>query len=396
MNKALEGVRVIDISYIVAGPSGGRTLAEYGAEVIKINNPVNVPDRTHWVEAGRGKLTMLVDLKKKAGLQIFYDLVQISDIVVENMRPDSARRLGVDYETVRKLKPDIIYSKVTAFGLEGPWAGHPGYEPQGQAVSGVMVRAGGRGNVPGNGPIPMNDYFTGLSCAEGALMALLERDRTGQGQLVDTALSFSATTIQSGFALDYPGFVRNEPEGTALKGQSALSRLYQCSDGWIALAAPKERDWLGLVSLSEFAALNHDARFATAEGRKLNDEALASALATALARMTVREALAKLSSAGVPAVRHTTHEEMYEDPVFVGAGLVVHREHEWMGVFQHVGLGAHLSETPAQLGDPAPLIGKDTARVLRDYLGYTSAQIQKLFVDGVVETHQVPHARNAQ
>ena len=396
MKKALEGVRVIDISYIVAGPTGGRTLAEYGAEVIKINNPERLHKRTQWVEAGRGKLTTLVDLKKKEGLQIFYDLVRISDVVVENMRPDSAKRLGIDYDTVRKLKPDIIYTKVSAFGLTGPWAGHPGYEPQGQAVTGVMVRAGGRGNVPGMGPIPLNDYFTGLSCAQGALVALVERNRTGVGQLVDTALSYSGTTIQSGQAVDYPGFVRNEPEGPSVKGLNALNRLYGATDGWFAIVVAKEQDWVNLVALKEFADIGRDPRFATADGRKRNDEALAASLANAFSVMTVQQALAKLHNAGVPAVRNLTHEEMYDDPVLREAGLVVRRRHEWLGEFDHVGLGAHLSETPADIGAPPPLIGFDTVKVLKEYLGYGHEYVASLLSRGVVDSHLVPSARNNQ
>jgi crotonobetainyl-CoA:carnitine CoA-transferase CaiB-like acyl-CoA transferase len=347
------------------------------------------------VEAGRGKLSMLVDLKKKDGLQVFYDLVDISDIVVENIRPESAKRLGVDYETVSKRKPSIIYSKVSAYGVEGPWYNWPGYEPVGQAVAGIMTRHGGRGNVPGMGSIPMNDDVTGLSCAAGALMALMERERNGRGQLVDTALSYSATTISSGFALDYPGFVRNEPEGADLRGSDALDRLYKAKDAWLALSAPKERDWAALAGIPEFRTLRIDPRFASADARRSHDAELAEALGAIFSGMQRDEALSKLLAAGVPAVRHITHEEMYEDPWFVESGLVQHREHEWMGVFQHLGLGAHLSETPPQLGDPPPLIGKDTVRILRDYLHYDTKRIEKLFLDGAIDTHQVPHARSA-
>ena len=393
--KALEGVRVIDVSFVLAAPTAGRTLAEYGADVIKITYAERAPNWTQWVDTQRGKKSMLVNLQHDEGRQIFYDLVQTADIVVENFRLGVAERLRVDYETVRKIKPDIIYATVSAFGHQGPWADHPGYEPQGQAVAGIQVRNGGRDGIPTKGPTSMNDYSTGLFCAFGAMLALLERQRTGRGQHIDTALSFSATTIQSGLAIDYPGFQRRELEGPRARGWHALERLYEVSDGWIAIVVRSEAEWERLASLTEFARVARDPRFCSLEQRIAHDEALAGCLADIFQSMSVQGALDLLSGGGVLAVQSREFSHLFNDPALRDAGLVVRRHHDWLGVFDQIGLGAHLSATPAEIGEPPSFIGSDTVQVLTELLGYSDATVASLLNQGVIDTHQVP-ARNSQ
>ena len=199
MPAALKGIRVLDMCIVLAGPTCGRTLAEYGADVIKIDPEHRQPGLTPWLEVGRGKRSICLNITKPAGLDAFYRLVETSDVVLEGFRKGVADRLGVGYEQLKRRKPGLIYVSINAFGQQGPWAVRPGFDQNAQAATGMQVRNGGRDGVPAPPPYTFNDYGTGLMAAYGVIMALLERERTGKGQRVETALSYTAST----FSLPY-------------------------------------------------------------------------------------------------------------------------------------------------------------------------------------------------
>ena len=197
MPAALRGIRVLDMCIVLAGPTCGRTLAEYGADVIKIDPEHRQPGLTPWLEVGRGKRSICLNITKPAGLDAFYRLVETSDVVLEGFRKGVADRLGVGYEQLKRRKPGLIYVSINAFGQQGPWAMRPGFDQNAQAATGMQVRNGGRDGVPAPPPYTFNDYGTGLVAAYGVVMALLERERTGEGQSVETALSYTASTFSS-------------------------------------------------------------------------------------------------------------------------------------------------------------------------------------------------------
>jgi crotonobetainyl-CoA:carnitine CoA-transferase CaiB-like acyl-CoA transferase len=298
----LESVRVLDLSQVLAGPTTGRTLAEYGADVVKINNPheqgagIHFSRHRYHTDVNRGKRSLLLDLKTTQGQSILKDLVSRSDVLLQNFRPDAAQRLGVTYQAIRQIRPDIVYVTVSAFGEPGPWQGWPGYEVQAQAASGLRYAQHGR---PHGQPFAVNDYGTGLMGAFAAALALYQRERTSAGQQVEAALAYTATILQS------PILHRESvPEDNAL-GWSADHRLERTAHGW------------------EFVAPN------------------------------VSQPLVRI-------------ENVMRDAWVVEHGLSITREHDGGEVVTTVGPAARLSRTPVQPGVPAPVPGADAASVLRD------------------------------
>ena len=234
-------MKVVDLCIVLAGPTCGRTLAEFGADVIKIDSP-HVKTVLRHNDINRGKRSVLIDLKTKEGLEIFWKLVDQADVVLQNFRGGVAERLGIDYERVRARRPDIVFGSMNTFGHVGPYASRPGHEQIGQAVSGMQVRYGSA--KPATAPFAANDYGTGLMACYAVALALLHRRRTGEGQFVDSALAYTATMLQSALLQDYEGKQWNEPHGQEATGSGPLNRLYQASDGWLFLAARDRRESL--------------------------------------------------------------------------------------------------------------------------------------------------------
>ena len=206
IKSALQGIKVLDLCIILAGPTCGRTMAEFGADVIKIDNPYRGQTIDFHNSVNRGKRSILLDLKTVEGKNIFWRLLEDADVVVQNYRKDKIHNLGLDYDEVRKRKPDIIYASLNAYGHIGPWASRPGHEQFAQAATGMQTRFGGQGQ-PQIQPYAINDYGTGLMAAYGIGLALLHRGKTGQGQFIDTSLAYSAMTLQSSLAITYEGKV---------------------------------------------------------------------------------------------------------------------------------------------------------------------------------------------
>ncbi|MQF82602.1 CoA transferase [SAR202 cluster bacterium AD-802-E10_MRT_200m] len=384
--NALEGIRVLDLCIILAGPTCARTLGEYGAEVIKIDVTRRMPTEPRWIDLARGKSSIFVDLKTDEGKSIFFDLVRTSDVIVENFKMGVVERLGIDYESMKKIKPDIVYGTFNAYGREGSLGHVGGFDPQAQSMTGMMVRNSGRdGAVPFEGPFAYNDYATGISAAYGIMLALLERDRTGEGQYVHTALAYTASTLQSPFLVDFAGFERDELEGPYIQGKTALNHLYQASDGWLALVVADHEEWQTLTSLQAFQHLSEEPKFATPEARSLNDLYLNECLIGIFLKATVAEWLAALSVSGISATRCSTLYDFYDDPAILDEGSVVNRPHHWLGDVQHAGLGVKLSRTPQKLGNPAPLVGEHTKKTLSELLGYSEERIEALLQAKIIE-----------
>jgi crotonobetainyl-CoA:carnitine CoA-transferase CaiB-like acyl-CoA transferase len=353
MRAALEGVRVLDLCIILAGPTCGRTLAEFGADVVKIDNPGREAVAFH-NDINRAKRSILLDIKTKEGLEIFWKLVDNADVVVQNFRKGVAERLGIGYEAVRARKPDIVYASMNTYGQLGPWAGRPGHEQIAQAASGMQERYGGSGR-PTLQPFAVNDYGTGFMGAYGVALALLDRQRTGQGQHVDTGLAYTACILQSQFLQDYEGKRWDEPRGQDAIGSGPLHRSYRASDGWLFLAArrddlPRLEKALALPGLDE-----------------LPNESLAARLEQCIGGESLQGVVQRLVDHGIGS--HAVINDpakLIEDPWVQAHGLVVTREHEDLGPITTTGPTPRLSRTPPAPGRPAPKPGADAASILAE------------------------------
>lgn len=371
---------------MLAGPTCGRTLGEFGADVVKIDDPSRPYDYAGNLDVNRGKRSIQIDLKKEEGRQVFWKLLETADVVVTNNRKGSLDRLGLGYDEVRKRQPNVIYASLNAFGHDGPWAERPGWEQLAQATTGIQVRRGGRDAAPQLLPYPMNDYATGLLGAYSVALALHERQRTGRGQCVDGGLALTACLLQSPFFLDYEGYQRSEPEGLDVRGFSALSRLYEAADGWLYLHCGDDSDWQRMTGLDEFTRLSDDDRFRNSESRKSNDDALADAISKIIAGDTRDRWVERLTGAGISVIENKVIEDFHADSHVRKAGLVVSREHPDFGMADHLGVVPRLSGTPARVGRPTPVLGAETDEILTE-AGYTAAEIANLKAACAVVQH---------
>jgi len=349
LKAALQGVKVLDLCIVLAGPTCGRTMAEFGADVIRIDSP-HVKTVLRHNDINRGKRSILLDLKTKEGLEIFWKLVDWADVVLQNFRGGVAERLGIGYEQVRARRPDIVFGYMNTFGSIGPYAARPGHEQIGQAVSGMQVRLGSA--KPATAPFAANDYGTGLMACYGVALALLHRRRTGEGQFVDSALAYTATMLQSALLQSYAGKAWDEPHGQEATGHGPLNRLYEANDGWLFLAAREEE----LARCTELADL---------EGRSGAD--LERALQERMRSRSVAQWSETLTKSGIGAHRVVPSlPELMTDPLTVARGLAVTRDHEGFGPITTTAPGVKLSRTPVTVGRPAPKPGSDAASVLAE------------------------------
>ncbi len=375
LRAALEGVRVLDLCIILAGPTAGRTLAECGADVIKIDAPNRGESVIFFTDVSRAKRSILLDLKSDEGREVFWQLVDSADVIVQNYRAGVAERLGIGYDEVRKRKPDIVYASLNSYGHEGPWAGRPGHEQLAQAATGMQVRFGGDG-PPTLQTNAINDYGTGFMGAYGVALALLHRNRTGEGQHIDSALAYTGVSLQTQFITDYEGHEWTEARGQNALGDGPLHRAYEASDGWLFLGARPD----DLERLETSAALEGIAA--------LEGDALERALETAIATGTVEEWVARLVAAGAGAHRVVEEpRQLMLDPWVIEHGLSVTREHMERGPVTTTGPAARLSRTPLVPGRSAPTPGSDAAEILGE-IGLGD-RLETLVSSGVVRTEGV-------
>jgi crotonobetainyl-CoA:carnitine CoA-transferase CaiB-like acyl-CoA transferase len=351
---ALAGVRVLDLTQVLAGPTAGRTLAEYGADVIKINNPheegagIHFSRHRYHTDVNRGKRSLLLDLKQPAGREILAKLIARSDVILQNFRPDAAERLGVTDAAIRKNTPQAVYVSISAYGSPGPWSGWPGYEVQAQAATGLRYAGDER---PTGQPFAVNDYGTGLLGAFAAALGLFARRRTGRGQHAEAALAFTATLLQSASALRDTHMLKF--------GWSPLQRLYHASDGWF------------------FVGAEHDAL------SRFTSDVSESALEALFRSATVDTWTARLTAAGIGAHRLVNIDELMHDRWVSQHGLSLTRRHDTGESITSVGPVARLSRTPVQPGRPTPSPGLDAGSVLAE-LALGQPQLDELIAQGVV------------
>ena len=356
--SALQGFRVVDTTQVLAGPTAARTLAEFGAEVIKINNPWEEGAGYRWqvhryhTDVNRGKRSILIDLKRAEGLELLWRMVENADAFLQNLRLGVAERLGFGYEQVRAHKPDIVYLSVSAFGYGGEWQYRPGYEPNAQSIAGMQARMAGSADRPSGQPFAINDYCTGLLGAFGLGLGLLHRLRTGAGAHVETSLGHAATFLQMPYMQTFEGKSWDEPSGPAVRGWGPLQRLYRAADAWFFLGATEAQ----ITSLTAIPGLE--------SVQDLTGEQLEAQLEASLRAKPADEWVRLLVEAGVGAhtLGHVT--QLMRDPWAVEHGLSVTRRHHDGSMITTIGPPARLSRTPTTPGRPVSPPGGDAREVL--------------------------------
>ena len=391
--KALEGLRVIDLTQAMAAPFCSMNLADMGADVIKVEPPTGEDMRRGsasrnghsgmFLTINRSKRGITVDLKQPAGVEIIHRLVRTADVFVQNYRPGAATRLGVDYETLAAINPRLIYCSISGFGSTGPYATRGGYDLIAQGMSGIISVTGDEDGPPAKAGLPVSDLSAGLFGAYGILCALEHRERTGQGQLVDTSLLEAALALTVWEATEYWVTGRApKPLGSAHRLAAPYQAL-RASDGWFTVGANNDRLFDAFCRAIDRPDLAADARFRGIRDRMRHREPLIAEIERTTAKETRAHWLARLDHVGVPAGPINTYPEALADPHALARNMVVDLHHPGAGPIKALGVPVKLSDTPGAVDRAAPLLGQDNAAVLTE-LGYTDAEQRTLKDQGIV------------
>jgi crotonobetainyl-CoA:carnitine CoA-transferase CaiB-like acyl-CoA transferase len=390
-SAALARFTVLDLSRVRAGPTCVRQLADWGANVIKVEVPEHLEpgealggprEGPDFQNLHRNKRSIALDLKSRDGLAVFRRLVAKADVVVENFRPDVKTRLGIDYPALGKLNPRLVYASISGFGQDGPYRDRPGFDQIAQGLGGLMSITGEPGRGPMRVGIPVADLAAGLFCALGILVALLEREQSGKGQQVTTSLLESQI-----FMLDFQASRwLNAGEVPRQAGNnhptSIPTGVFKTSDGHINVATVGGAMWERLCRAIKAEALMDRPEYATAAARRANRDKLNAELETLFAGRSSAEWVDRLNQAGVPCGPIHSIDEVFSDPQVQHLGIV--REiAAGGGNLRVVGQPVSLDRTPSRVVAPPPGRGEHTGEVLREF-GFSDAEIDRLRRDKVI------------
>lgn len=386
---ALEGIRVLDLSRVLAGPVCGAMLGDMGADVLKIEDIHGGDESRTWPpqregESGsylmnnRNKRAIAIDLKTPEGVEILLQLVRGADVLIENFRTGTMESFGLGYAALEKENPGLIYCSVSAFGRSGPRAAEAGYEALMQAFSGVMSITGEPGAAPVRCGISALDIMTGTLCAFGAVNAILHRQKTGLGQRVDGSLFDTAIGLLNFQAQNYL-LTGTVPKALGSAHPSLVPyRNFSCADGqWVFIAGGNDRLWLRIAGALGLEAMAADPRFATNLSRVANRAEVEEAVGAAIAKYERDALLAHLDKAGVPATPVNTIDQALNDPQAEDRPSLRRMQHPKLGELKVVGMPVGFSRMDPAIRRHAPGRGEHTDEVLAE-LGYNAAEISGL------------------
>jgi len=384
----LEGLLVVDLTRVLAGPFCTMHLADMGAEVIKIEEPGLGDDSRAWAPfvdqwsayflgINRGKKSVALNLKTKSGTEALGRLLDRADVFIENLKPGSLDRLGFGYAETSRRNPALVHCSITGYGQNGPRRDLPGYDPIVQAESGLMEATGFADGAGVRVPIALTDYMAGLYAHVGIMHALYERTRTGLGQLVDIALLdslFSTLSNQTGFTQSAgraPARVGNQHPSVA------PNEVFRAKDGQLMMSAANPRLWQQLCVAIDAPELADDPRFQSNVDRLRNRDAMCEELERRFARDTVDELIEKLRGAGVPCGRLRTVMQAMDDPQLAARGMLLELDHAELAGFKVPSLPVKLSRTPGEPRPHVPRLGEHTTEVLR-WIGFSDEDAARI------------------
>jgi CoA:oxalate CoA-transferase len=390
----LRGLRILDLTQFLAGPFCTQILADLGAEIIKIEPQAGDPTRllpphfykgesAYFLAINRTKQSMVLDLSIEAGRHVFHELVKKADVVIEAFRPGVAKKLGADYETLKAVNTGIVYCSISGFGQDGPYATRPAYDMIVQALSGAMSLTGEIGGRPVRSGTPIGDLNAGQSAATAILAALWERERSGAGQAIDISM-LDVQIAMLTYLGEYYLISGNVP---GLQGRGHMSiptyNAFCARDGRdVLICANTERMWQQLCQALEIPELVNDSRFETNERRHANRAELEPVLARAFAQFDCASLLKRFHDHGIPSAPVNSVAEALADPQVVHRRMVREVPHTLGGEIRVLGNPIKFSRSAENEFSSPPTLGQHTETVLREMLGYTTAQIESLRREG--------------
>lgn len=378
-NSALSGIKVLDLSQVLAGPYCAMLLGDMGADVIKVEPPGSGDstrksmgirgkglDSPGFMALNRNKRSMALDLKSPTGREVFYKLAATADVLIENNRPGASARLGIDYETLSRHNPRLIYASISGFGQTGPWADRPGYDLIAQAMSGVMSAMGILGQEPVKSGISVGDLGAGLFATYGILCALIARQTNGKGQYIDASLFDAALGLSVWEATEYWATAQPpQPMGSANR-MSAPYQAVRALDGWFVLGAANQKLWLSLCKMLDRPDLAKDERFRDVKSRMHNRLVLIELLEAVFRTRPVDDWVAALLDAGIPAGPILNYEQVLQSDHVRERQMVLEIDHPVEGKIRTLGFPIKLSGTPQTIRRPPPLLGEHTDEVMAE------------------------------
>ncbi len=407
MAGPLAGMRVLDLSRVLAGPWAGQNLADLGAEVIKIERPNigddsrafgppwikdaqgrDTKDSAYFTSANRGKKSITVNLQEPAGQELVRRLAQKCDVLLENYKFGDLARYGLDYGALSKINPRLIYCSVTGFGQSGPYRERPGYDFMIQGMGGMMSVTGEPDGVPGGGPqragVPIADIITGMYASIAVCAALAHRAQSGVGQHLDLALLDAQIALLAYQNTNY--FATGKPPGRIgnLHPNIVPYQPFRASDGAVILACGNDNLYRKFCAAAGCAQLASDPRFASNGKRVENRVELTRLLADMFRKRTKKEWVELLDAAGVPNGPINDIAQVFAEPQVKARGVKIEIDHPVAGKLPMVASPMRFSGTPLEYGTPPPLLGQHTEEVLRELLGMDAAQIAALRAEAVI------------
>jgi crotonobetainyl-CoA:carnitine CoA-transferase CaiB-like acyl-CoA transferase len=407
LHTALGHIRVLDLSRVLAGPWCSQNLADLGADVIKIERPGSgddtrawgppyAPDRNgqptgeaaYYLSANRGKRSVTLDIASPEGQALLCELVRHCDVVLENFKVGQLKRYGLDYESLKAIKPGIVYCSITGFGQDGPYAHRAGYDFLIQGMGGLMSVTGERDELPGGGPqkagVALTDLMTGMYATVAVLAALTHRDRTGEGQYIDMSLLDTQVAMLANVGSNYLNSGKRPRRWGNAHANIVPYQTFACTDGHIIVAAGNDGQYQKFVEAGGRPDLALDARFATNPLRVQNRDILVPLLAAMVAGRPRADWIARLEAVGVPCGPINNLADVFDNPQVKARGVEVELPHPAAGTVKLVRGPIRMSGARTSSELAPPLLGEHTDQVLREVLGRGETEIAALRAKGVV------------